>query len=137
MSKVINICSHDDLVEVSSFILSTYKKKIIAIYGDLGSGKTTLVKNFCNYLNVLDNVSSPTFPVINEYLDNEGNKIFHFDFYRINTIQEALDIGTDLFLDSGCYCFIEWPKLILPLLNDDVLFLNLKIQNNKRQLTIL
>ena len=80
---------------------------------DLGSGKTTLIKNFCNYLNVLDNVSSPTFPVINEYLDNKGNKIFHFDFYRINTIQ-TLDIGTDLFLDSGYYCFIEWPKLILP-----------------------
>ena len=137
MSKVINICSHDDLVKVSSFILSTYKNKIIAIYGDLGSGKTTLIKNFCNYLNVLDNVSSPTFPVINEYLDNKGNKIFHFDFYRINTIQEALDIGTDLYLNSGFYCFIEWPKLILPLLNDNVLFLNLKIQNNKRQLTIL
>ena len=137
MSKKIDIFSEQDLLEVSSFIFSTFAHRIFAISGNLGSGKTTLIKNLCIHLGVKDIVSSPTFPIINEYICNSGKKIFHFDFYRLNTIQEALDIGSELYLNSGSYCFIEWPELIIPLLDKQVLFLNLQIESKKRVLTIL
>ena len=137
MSKKIDIFSEKDLLEVSSFIFSSFSHRIFAISGTLGSGKTTLIKNLCTHLGVKDIVSSPTFPIINEYITNSGQKIFHFDFYRLNTLREALDIGSDLYLNSGYYCFIEWPELIIPLLDKEVLFLNLKIENKKRVLTIL
>lgn len=137
MSKKIDIFSEQDLIEVSTFIFSSFSNRIFAISGNLGSGKTTLIKQFCAHLGVKDIVSSPTFPIINEYISGSGQKIFHFDFYRIKTIKEALDIGSDLYLNSGCYCFIEWPELIIPLLDKDVLFLNLEIESKKRVLTIL
>ncbi len=137
MNNKISIFSEEDLVGVSSFILSSFSNRVFAITGNLGSGKTTLIKNFCAYLGVKDLVSSPTFPIINEYICNSGEKIFHFDFYRLNTIQEALDIGSELYLNSGSYCFIEWPELIIPLLDEKVLFLNLEIETKKRVLTIL
>tara|TARA_B100000579_G_C22842904_1_gene862623 strand:+ start:3195 stop:3608 length:414 start_codon:yes stop_codon:yes gene_type:complete len=137
MNNKINIFSEEDLLGVSSFILSSFSNRVFAITGNLGSGKTTLIKNFCAYLGVKDLVSSPTFPIINEYICNSGEKIFHFDFYRLNTIQEALDIGSELYLNSGSYCFIEWPELIIPLLDEQVLFLNLQIESKKRVLTIL
>ena len=137
MSKKIDIFSEQDLLKVSSFIFSSFSNRIFAISGNLGSGKTTLIKYLCAHLGVNEVVSSPTFPIINEYISDSGQKIFHFDFYRLNSIQEALDIGTDSYLNSGCYCFIEWPELIIPLLDKDVLFLNLEIKNKKRVLTIL
>ena len=137
MNNKINIFSEEDLLGVSSFILSSFSNRVFAISGNLGSGKTTLIKNFCACLGVKDLVSSPTFPIINEYICNSGKKIFHFDFYRLNTIQEALDIGSELYLNSGSYCFIEWPELIIPLLDQQVLFLNLEIESKKRVLTIL
>jgi len=136
MNKKIDIFSEKDLFKLSSLILTNYSNRIIAISGDLGAGKTTLIKNLCLQLRVNEVVSSPTFPIINEYLSEDGKKIFHFDFYRLNSIQEALDIGTDLYLNSGFYCFIEWPELIIPLLDENVLFLHLKLENKKRVLTI-
>ncbi len=137
MSKKIDIFSEQDLLKVSSFIFSSFSNRIFAISGNLGSGKTTLIKYLCAHLSVNEVVSSPTFPIINEYISDSGQKIFHFDFYRLKTIQEVLDIGVNLYLNSGCYCFIEWPELIIPLLDKDVLFLNLEIKNKKRVLTIL
>jgi len=137
MNKKINIFSEEELLEASSFILSSFSNRVIAISGNLGSGKTTLIKKFCTYLGVKDVVSSPTFPIINEYVSKSGEQIFHFDFYRLNSIQEALDIGSELYLNSGSYCFIEWPELIIPLLDEQVLFLNLEMLNKKRVLTIL
>ena len=137
MGKKIDIFSEQDLLGVSSFLLSSFSNRVFAISGNLGSGKTTLIKNLCAHLGVNEVVSSPTFPIINEYISTSGKKIFHFDFYRLNTIKEALDIGSDLYLNSGYYCFIEWPELIIPLLDKEVLFLNLDIENKKRVLTIL
>ncbi len=137
MSKKIDIFSEQDLLKVSSFIFSSFSNRIFAISGNLGSGKTTLIKYLCAHLGVNEVVSSPTFPIINEYISDSGQKIFHFDFYRLKTMKEVLDIGIDLYLSSGCYCFIEWPELIIPLLDKDVLFLNLDIKNKKRVLTIL
>ena len=137
MNKQFNINNLNDLEKITNNILSNYSLRKIAIDGTLGVGKTTLVKNFCKNLGVIDHVSSPTFPIINEYSTRSIEKIYHFDFYRLNSFQEAIEIGTDLYLDTDSYCFIEWPKLILPLLNKDVLFLNIKIEKQNRVLTII
>jgi len=137
MNKQFNINNLNDLEKITNNILSNYSRRKIAIDGTLGVGKTTLVKNFCKNLGVLDHVSSPTFPIINEYSTRSNEKIYHFDFYRLNSFQEAIEIGTDLYLDTDSYCFIEWPELILPLLNKDVLFLSIKIEKQDRVLTII
>lgn len=137
MNKQFNINNLNDLEKITCNILSNCSCRKIAIDGALGVGKTTLVKNFCKNLGVIDHVSSPTFPIINEYSNRSNEKIYHFDFYRLNSFQEALDIGTDLYLDTDSYCFIEWPELILPLLNKDVLFLSIKIEKQNRVLTII
>ena len=137
MNKQFNINNLNDLEKITCSILSNCSRRKIAIDGTLGVGKTTLVKNFCKNLGVIDHVSSPTFPIINEYSTRSNEKIYHFDFYRLNSFQEALEIGTDLYLDTDSYCFIEWPELILPLLNKDVLFLSIKIEKQNRVLTII
>ena len=136
MNKQFNINNLND-EKITYSILSNCSRRKIAIDGTLGVGKTTLVKNFCKNLGVIDHVSSPTFPIINEYSTRSNEKIYHFDFYRLNSFQEALEIGTDLYLDTDSYCFIEWPELILPLLNKDVLFLSIKIEKQNRVLTII
>ena len=137
MNKQFNINNLNDLEKITNNILSNCSLRKIAIDGTLGVGKTTLVKNFCKNLGVIDHVSSPTFPIINEYSTRSNEKIYHFDFYRLNSFQEAIEIGTDLYLDTDSYCFIEWPELILPLLNKDVLFLSIKIEKQNRVLTII
>ena len=137
MNKQFNINNLNDLEKITYSILSNCSRRKIAIDGTLGVGKTTLVKNFCKNLGVIDHVSSPTFPIINEYSTRSNEKIYHFDFYRLNSFQEAIEIGTDLYLDTDSYCFIEWPELILPLLNKDVLFLSIKIEKQNRVLTII
>ena len=137
MNKQFNINNLNDLEKITNNILSNCSCRKIAIDGTLGVGKTTLVKNFCKNLGVIDHVSSPTFPIINEYSTRSNEKIYHFDFYRLNSFQEAIEIGTDLYLDTDSYCFIEWPELILPLLNKDVLFLSIKIEKQNRVLTII
>jgi len=137
MNKQLNINNLNDLEKITNNILSNCSLRKIAIDGTLGVGKTTLVKNFCKNLGVIDHVSSPTFPIINEYSTRSNEKIYHFDFYRLNSFQEAIEIGTDLYLDTDSYCFIEWPELILPLLNKDVLFLSIKIEKQNRVLTII
>lgn len=95
-------------------------KKIFAFYGDMGAGKTTFIKALCANLKSLDVVTSPTFTLVNEYLTEGGDYLYHFDFYRINKLEEAYDFGFEEYLDSGKYCFIEWPEKIESLLPDSV-----------------
>jgi tRNA threonylcarbamoyladenosine biosynthesis protein TsaE len=90
---------------------------IFCFYGDLGAGKTTLIKLICEKLNVVDTISSPTYPIINEYNTIDSRIIYHIDLYRLKSIEEALNIGIEEYLYSGNLCFIEWPdnfKSILP-----------------------
>jgi tRNA threonylcarbamoyladenosine biosynthesis protein TsaE len=84
--------------------------------GDMGAGKTTLIKEICKQLNVGDVVTSPTYSIINEYQNSAGDPIYHFDFYRLNDESEAYDIGADEYFDSGEYCLIEWPSKVPTLL---------------------
>ncbi len=110
-----------DLPTVSREIIRLAEgKRIICFYGEMGAGKTTLIKAICNALGVKDNVASPTFALINEYKDRLGNRIFHFDFYRINKLEEVYDFGyEEYFYNSDGLCLIEWPELIEEILPDE------------------
>ena len=99
---------------------------IVTFKGDLGAGKTTLIKTLCQKLGVEDNISSPTFSIINEY-KAKNRAIYHIDLYRIETIEEAIDIGIEEYLYSGGLCLIEWPKIIESLLPEK--YLHIEIDN--------
>jgi tRNA threonylcarbamoyladenosine biosynthesis protein TsaE len=100
--------------------------RIWLVKGDMGAGKTTLIKTICDLLGVDDLVNSPTFSIINEYR-SATEPIYHFDFYRVKTLQEALQAGVEDYFYSGHYCFIEWPELIMPVLPADYLNLNIEV----------
>lgn len=95
-------------------------KTIFALYGPMGVGKTTFVKAIAATVGVVDDVSSPTFAIVNEYLTKKGESVYHFDFYRVKSISEALDFGCEEYFYSGNRCFIEWPEKIEELLPENV-----------------
>jgi tRNA threonylcarbamoyladenosine biosynthesis protein TsaE len=95
-------------------------RKIIAFYGKMGAGKTTLITAICNNLGVIDTISSPSFSLVNEYNTAKGESIFHFDFYRINKIEEAFDFGYEEYFFGGDMCLIEWPELIESILPENI-----------------
>ncbi len=107
-------------------------KKVIAFYGEMAAGKTTLIKSICEELGVEELVSSPTFSIVNEYHTTFEKKIYHFDFYRINKISEAYDMGYEEYFYSAAYCFIEWPEKIAGILPEDVLNLKISVEGEKR-----
>ncbi len=109
--------------------------KIFAFKGEMGAGKTTLIKAICSKLGVSQGMSSPTFSIVNEYHSNKGESLFHFDFYRLKTEQEAVDIGVEEYFASGSYCFIEWPENILNLLPDNRVDIIISISEDKRLIT--
>ncbi len=86
--------------------------RIFAFYGKMGVGKTTFIKAVCEELGVTDVINSPTFAIVNEYMDGNGRPVYHFDFYRIRKPAEVLDIGFEDYIDSDALCFMEWPELI-------------------------
>ena len=89
---------------------------IVAFYGNMGAGKTTLIKNLCAKLGVQDEVNSPTFALVNEYQTENLDSVFHFDFYRIKSLEEVFDIGYEDYFYGGNLCLLEWPELIDPLM---------------------
>ena len=115
------------LEQVAEEILTTCENdRIFAFYGNLGAGKTTLIKRFCRFLGVEEAVSSPTFNLVNVY-EGEADEIYHFDFYRIKNEEEALGMGAQEYFDSGEYCFIEWPEKIPDLLPEEAVSIRLEI----------
>lgn len=114
---IFEINSIDELSKVSDFLVSMCEKSnIIAFYGNMGAGKTTLIKNLCSKLGVQDEVNSPTFALVNEYQTDAFDSIFHFDFYRIKSLEEVFDIGYEDYFYGGSLCLLEWPELIDPLM---------------------
>ena len=93
---------------------------LFALYGPMGVGKTTFVKAVGECLGVEDDITSPTFAIVNEYLTAQGNSIYHFDFYRLKEASEALDFGCEEYFYSGCKCFMEWPEKIEEFLSEEV-----------------
>ena len=118
-----------DLPEVAGMVLANAATKTLLFYGDMGVGKTTLIKELARKLGVQDNLSSPTFSIVNEYALDE-DKLFHFDFYRIDSEEEVLDIGIEDYFDTEHWKMIEWPEKISNLLPGESTKIKLTINNN-------
>lgn len=111
-------------------------EKIFLFYGEMGAGKTTFIKALCSELGTTDLISSPTFSIVNEYASPSG-PIYHFDFYRLKNETEALDLGYEDYIYSGCYCFIEWPEKISSLLPKNACSVEIEIEDSSsRKLTV-
>lgn len=96
-------------------------KRIYAFYGPMGAGKTTIIKSVCNELGAVDIISSPTFTLVNEYMTDKGEILYHIDFYRIKKVEEVYDFGIEDYLSGEHYCFMEWPELVESILPDDII----------------
>ncbi len=126
-----------NISKISEKILNIIKYKVIIFDGEMGSGKTTLIKSICKKININDNVSSPTFSLINEY-KSINSIVYHFDCYRIKDINEAYDFGANEYIDSGNLCLIEWGLKIKEILPGNYHIIKIKIiSNNLRELMFL
>lgn len=108
--------------------------RVLCFYGDLGAGKTTFIKAICRQLGVADAVQSPTFSIVNEYETSQGEPVYHFDFYRLKTEEEAYDLGYEQYLFSNYFCFIEWPEKVEDLLNLKKVDLYISFADSKREI---
>jgi len=142
----ITVRSLNDWGVVAEKILNQFpSKKIFALYGEMGTGKTTLVKSFCKILGVKEDAVSPTFSLVNEYSANSpavsqkghGDTIYHFDLYRLKNSEELIDIGFEEYLESEAYCFIEWPDMAEPFLPNDMLKIEIKLLEGEERIVIV
>ncbi|MCU0391850.1 MAG: tRNA (adenosine(37)-N6)-threonylcarbamoyltransferase complex ATPase subunit type 1 TsaE [Thermoflexibacter sp.] len=130
--------SIDEISVIATNIINFAGKERIWLFdGEMGAGKTTLIKAVCEQLGVIDNVSSPTFAIVNEYLTQKNERIFHFDFYRLKNEREALEIGIEEYFDSGNYCFLEWASLIPSLLPEKYIVININVLLDKQRVITL
>jgi tRNA threonylcarbamoyladenosine biosynthesis protein TsaE len=111
--------------------------KVWVFKGELGAGKTTLIQEIAKQMGVLDRVSSPTFSLVNEYHNRTGEVFYHFDFYRIDEVEEALEIGVDEYFHSGNYCWVEWGERISELIPENFALIELQRRDNEmREITV-
>ena len=128
MGKII-IDGVEDLDRAArEFLKQTGGVRIYAFYGSMGAGKTTFISALCRVLGVGDEVASPTFTIVNEYRTADGQAVYHFDFYRIERLQEVLDIGYEEYIDSDGICLMEWPEKIEDILPEDTLKVHIEEQ---------
>lgn len=125
--------SLDNLSKIASEIIASAENKTLLFFGEMGVGKTTLIKEICKVLGVTDSISSPTFSLVNEYETSKKEKVFHFDFYRITDEEEALDMGIEEYFDNNDWCLIEWPKNIENLLPLDAVEIHLSTLNDGKR----
>jgi tRNA threonylcarbamoyladenosine biosynthesis protein TsaE len=109
---------------------------VLLLKGDLGAGKTTLVREICRLLGVGDEVQSPTYAIVNEYSDRKGNPVYHMDLYRLKSEAEAYDVGIEQYLSSGYFCMVEWPDTFSALFPDKCPVVTLKHQGDTRKITL-
>lgn len=131
--------SLDELSKAAEYLIQNHleKEDLWCFYGEMGAGKTTLIKEVCRQLGVEDNMSSPSFGIINEYESSGGDSVYHFDFYRIKDVQEAEDLGIYDYFFSGNLCLLEWPEMVEEILPEDVLKINIiLVDQNTRLLKI-
>lgn len=134
----IEVASLESLSAAAAEILERLDKRHIIVFrGEMGAGKTTLIREICALLGVDDTVTSPTFALINEYRDRNGETVYHFDFYRINRIEEAFDLGYEEYFYGSSLCLVEWPEKIETLLPDEVMTVTIRIiDENRRTFTM-
>lgn len=138
--KELKIVVHslNDLEKTASQLISfAGERKIVAFYGAMGSGKTTFIKAICRQLGVKGAINSPTFALLNEYAGEDENPVYHFDFYRIKSQQEAIDIGCEEYFYSGHYCFVEWPEKILNLLPKEIVQVILEVPDVQHETRLI
>ena len=133
-TKKIIINSIKELDQIASEIISFSQFKKILFFGDMGVGKTTIITSLCKYLKVTDQISSPTFSIINEYLTNDNSKVLHFDMYRLKNKEEVFDLGFEDYIDNDYYCFVEWPEIISEFIPNNYLEIKILIENKNRVL---
>jgi tRNA threonylcarbamoyladenosine biosynthesis protein TsaE len=126
-----------NLPEIATAIIASAKNKTLLFFGEMGVGKTTLIKEICKQLDVVDSISSPTFSLVNEYQTSKEVAVFHFDFYRITDEEEAFDMGIEEYLYNNDWCLIEWPQNVENLLPLEAVKLHLSIlENGQRNLQL-
>jgi len=111
----------------------TSGKKLLAFYGPMGAGKTTIIKAVCKILGAEDIVTSPTFTLVNEYRTTTGEVLYHIDFYRINKKEEVLDLGIEEYFNSGYYCLMEWPELIGEILPPETVIIKITVDKKEQR----
>ena len=132
----VEISNIDQLPAVAEALLGEFPgERFYAFFGKMGVGKTTLIKELCRQLGVEDNVSSPTFAIVNEYSDRVGEPVYHFDFYRLKSLAEAYDIGYEEYFYSGSWCFTEWTEKIEPLLPEHYVRVDIEDREGTRIFT--
>lgn len=140
MKHVIEIPTLEALPEAAEqFVALMGDETVYAFKGEMGAGKTTFIRQLCRALGVEEDLAnSPSFSIINEYRsDTTAELMYHFDLYRLEAVEEALEIGVEDYFDSGALCFLEWPERIEPLLPDDTVVVDLKVNDDEsRTLTV-
>lgn len=128
--KKIHINSEEQLTEVAEALLDALDgRTVVALRGEMGAGKTTLVRALAEHLGVEDQVTSPTFALVNQYEGANGERLFHFDFYRIDDEREAFDLGYEEYFYSGDLCLVEWPEKIERLMPDEVVEVRITVES--------
>jgi len=138
LAMIITVKNKKSLPSAAKELLKAVENyKILAFYGAMGSGKTTIIKHLCKTLGAVDVATSPTFTIVNEYKTKDRGSIYHFDFYRIKKIEEVFDFGVEEYFMSGSYCFLEWPELAESALPCDIVKIQINVtQDNQRILNI-
>ena len=136
--KEIVIASLDELKDVAEAVVESLEgRNVVALFGAMGAGKTTLISAIMEHLGSTDNVTSPTFALVNQYNTATNEPVYHFDFYRINRIEEAFDMGYEEYFYSGDLCLVEWPELVEQLLPEDAMVVKIDILSpTERKFTI-
>lgn len=136
--KPIKADSVNDLKEVAQTILENLNERTILLFrGEMGAGKTTLIREIAALRGVEDCVTSPTFALVNEYKDRDGESIFHFDLYRINSLEEAYDFGYEEYFYGGDLCLIEWPEKIESLIPEGAMTVNIEVVDDTTRIFII
>jgi tRNA threonylcarbamoyladenosine biosynthesis protein TsaE len=132
--KRIEIDSLSELERVAEAILSSMgERRVVLLRGGMGAGKTTLVSRIASKLGAEDTVTSPTFALVNQYEGREGT-IYHFDFYRINRVEEVFDLGYEEYFYSGELCFVEWPEMVEGLLPEDAMEVRITVGDDDKRI---
>ena len=135
-TKDFKVSSIEELSKVCEYLaILSDKQKILLFSGEMGAGKTTLIKEFCKSIGVNDEVSSPTFSLVNEY-ESEFGTVYHFDLYRIQSEEELYDIGYEDYFFSGYLCLVEWPEMASEIIPTKHVFVKIRVENDQRLITV-